>query len=572
MNQLVKFNIILLIILNLQVGFSQKKNYKLKIVSPNSKKVISNNFSDSLILIDYLNSYRNKFITKAYIESGFDSIVWKDTVFAYFNKGEKYFWGNVKIDNNINIIPRSSFKNFQENNKIKLIDVEKEIEQTLVFLENNGYPFCKIKFDSLSIKNNKIDAKIIIEKNKLITVDSINIKGNTNTSLKYLKLYLNIKEGSYYNEKNIVSINNKIRNLSFINIKKPTEVYFYKDKVKINIFADKKPVNRFDGILGVVPNDKTTGKLAVTGELKMLLKNSFGRGETIIAEWQKTDAESQKLNVELEYPYIFNSIIGLNGLFNLLKQDTSFLNIRSRGGVNFLLPQNKNITVFAESKVSNLLSVSKYENATVLPDFADTKLILYGLGIGAKKTDRAYLPKKGYQVYIEAAYGNKTIKKNAKLPSELYDNISFISAQFESKIRSSIFLKLSKHISSNISANAIYINNEKLFQNELYRFGGLNSLRGFNENELYADFVSFGTFQVNYYYEEYSSFYIFSDLAYYENHVNNFIHDTPMGIGIGTNFSTKAGIFTVSYALGKQFNNSFQFNSARIHIGYVSMF
>ena len=108
--------------------------------------------------------------------------------------------------------------------------------------------------------------------------------------------------------------------------------------------------------------------------------------------------------------------------------------------------------------------------------------------------------------------------------------------------------------------------------NELYRFGGLKTLRGFNEDELYADFVTSGTMQLNYYYEEYSSFYIFTDMAYYENHVGNLIHDTPLGIGIGTNFSTKAGIFTISYALGKQFDNPFQFNSSRIHIGYVSMF
>ena len=572
MNRLVKFNIIIIILLSLQVSFAQKKVYKLVVFDTTLSVIKKSSFSDSSLVLDYLNKIKNKYITKAYIEAGYSKIEWKDTIFAYFDRGKRYKWGNVYINNKSDIIPRSSFKNLQKNKKISIKDFEKELDNTISFLENNGFPFSSIKLDSVFIVKNQINAKIEIEKNKYISIDSINIKGNTNTSIRYMQLYLNLKEKDPYSESRIVSIDEKLNNLSFVNLKQPTEVLFYKDKVAINIYADKKQVNKFDGILGVVPNDKTTGKLAITGELKMLLKNSFGRGESIIAEWQKTDSESQKLNVGLDFPYIFNSIIGINGLFNLLKQDTSFINIRSRGGFSFLMPNNKSVNIFVENKTSNLLSVSQYANATVLPDFADTKIILYGLAFNAKKTNRAFSPTRGYIVYVEAAYGNKTIKKNAKLPEDLYKNINLSSAQIEGKFKSLFFLRFTKNINLKIRGDIVYINNEKLFQNELYRFGGLKTLRGFNEDELYADFVSTGTVQLNYFYEEYSSFYIFTDMAYYESHVNGFVHDTPIGVGIGTNFSTKAGIFTVSYALGKQFNNSFQFNSARIHIGYVSMF
>ncbi len=572
MHQFVKFNIIIFILLNLQVGFSQKKEYKLVVFDTSLTTIKKAEFTDSLTVIKYLNKITNKYVSKAYIDAGYNKIEWKDTVFAYFNKGTKYSWGKVVIENITDIIPRSSFKNLQANKKINIIDFEKELDNTITFLENNGYPFSQIKLDNAFIDKNKINAIIEINKNKYISIDSINIKGNTNTSVKYLKLYLDLKENEPYNETKIISIDEKLNNLSFINLNKPTEVLFYQDKVKINLYADKKQVNKFDGILGVVPNDKTTGKLAITGELKMILKNSFGRGESIIAEWQKTDPESQKLHVELDFPYIFNSIIGVNGLFNLLKQDTSFINLRSRAGLSFILPNSKRINIFIENKTSNLLSVSQYENATVLPDFADTKVALYGLGLQVKKTNRAYSPSKGYILYLEAAYGNKTIKKNAKLPEELYNDISLTSAQIEAKFNSLFFLKFTKHINLKLRTDIVYINNKKLFINDLYRFGGLRTLRGFNENELFADFVSSGTVQLNYFYEEYSSFYIFTDMAYYENHTNNLVHDTPIGIGVGTNFSTKAGIFTVSYALGKQFNNPFQFNNARIHIGYISVF
>ena len=41
---------------------------------------------------------------------------------------------------------------------------------------------------------------------------------------------------------------------------------------------------------------------------------------------------------------------------------------------------------------------------------------------------------------------------------------------------------------------------------------------------------------------------------------------------IGFDFETKAGIFSLSYALGKQFDNPFEINTAKIHFGYISRF
>ena len=300
--------------------------------------------------------------------------------------------------------------------------------------------------------------------------------------------------------------------------------------------------------------------------------NSLTHGETIGFSWSKTDDETQKVDLIFDYPYIFNTILGVGANFNLLKQDTSYLNLRFKALLNFILSNNNKLSLFLENKSSSLLSVSEYINSTVLPAFADTKLTLYGIGLNLRNTDRYYSPMGGYIVYVEASVGEKKIEKNSKLPQNLYDDIELNSLQIESQLSIETYIKLLKRTSLKVANHTKYINNENLFANELYRFGGLKSIRGFKEGELYADFLNVSTIQINYYYEKYSSFYIFSDFAYYENHVNKFIHDTPLGIGIGADFSSKAGVFTVSYAIGKQFNNSFDLQTARIHFGYIARF
>jgi len=48
--------------------------------------------------------------------------------------------------------------------------------------------------------------------------------------------------------------------------------------------------------------------------------------------------------------------------------------------------------------------------------------------------------------------------------------------------------------------------------------------------------------------------------------------DNPFGFGAGMSFETKAGIFSIMYALGKQFDNPIDMKSAKIHFGIISTF
>lgn len=570
-----KIFFLILSILFSQLIFSQSK-IKLQInYTDNQEQTLSKikTFRDTSTVSAFLDNKISKLISKGYISASLDSISFSDTSIAYIYKGKKYLWGNVEFAKEFEIIGNNQLqKTIKKSKEIELKEIENKIERTINYFENNGYPFCSIKLNDVEFIDGKVNCRIELDKNKQIKIDSIIVKGNAKISKKYLQRYLNIKPGDLYNEKRISQITKSISNLNFLTETQESDVLFYEDKIKIILYIDKKQASRFDGILGVIPEDKTSGRLLLTGELNLFLVNSLAHGETMGFAWQKTDDETQNVDLIFDYPYVFNTILGVGTNFNLLKQDTSFLNLRFKALLNFILSNNNKLSLFLENKTSSLLSVTEYINTTVLPPFADTKLTLYGIGLNLRNTDRFYSPMNGYIVYIEASVGEKKIEKNSKLPQNIYDDLELNSLQIESQLSIETFIKIRKRTSLKIANQTKYISNDNLFANELYRFGGLKSIRGFKENELYADFLNVSTIQLNYYYEKYSSFYLFSDFAYYENHVNEFIHDTPLGIGIGANFSSKAGIFTVSYAIGKQFNNSFDLQTARIHFGYIAQF
>ena len=48
--------------------------------------------------------------------------------------------------------------------------------------------------------------------------------------------------------------------------------------------------------------------------------------------------------------------------------------------------------------------------------------------------------------------------------------------------------------------------------------------------------------------------------------------NTYWGTGLGMAFETKAGIFNLSYAVGKRDDTKFNMRQSKIHLGYVNYF
>ena len=74
-------------------------------------------------------------------------------------------------------------------------------------------------------------------------------------------------------------------------------------------------------------------------------------------------------------------------------------------------------------------------------------------------------------------------------------------------------------------------------------------------------------------FEENSNFFVFADQAWWEDATQDqLVTDTPFGFGLGTTFETKAGLFSLTYALGRQFFNPIELRGGKVHFGFISLF
>ena len=489
--------------------------------------------------------------------------------------GEKYQWAHLKKGNvDDEILSSTGFhEKMYANIPFKPAQFSKAMDKILTWCDNNGYPFARVKLDSVSIEGSTVNAQLHLTKNRFIKIDSFNVEGNATIKKRFLYHYLHVKPGDIYDEHQIKQISQRIKQLPFLKEKQPQVVKIADEYTKLYLFLDKKNASQFDGILGLQPQQN--GKTVLTGDMRIRLYNNiFKAGELFDLNWKRLQFQTQDFKMGVSYPFLFNTPIGTDYSLSIYKRDTTFIDVQNNLGLQYLFSGLNNIKVFYKQRNTNLLSTAGLSGISVLPTYADISTYAYGLGFYYEKLNYKFNPRSGVSLNISSSAGNRDIHKNSKLNDELYKNIQLRSAQYQVDGNIACYIPLFKFSAFKLAAQGGSIMSPQLFKNELYRIGGFRTLRGFDEQSIFASSYAIGTFEYRFLFEQNSAFILFADGAWYENNSvsSKYVSDTPYSVGAGVSFETKAGIFQLNYAIGSQFGNPFDFRTGKINFGLVNTF
>lgn len=543
--------------------------------SKQQKELLSASTNSSFINLNAaIKNITTQLYQNAYLTAHIDSITTDSTAFMlHYHLGKQIKWANLTtktIDEGI--LSKIGFRDKIYNNRpFNQNQLKRFFDKVISFYENHGYPFASIQLDSVEITNNNISANLSINKNQLYKIDSVAIKGNATVSDDYIKNYIRINDEDIYNEELIKKINTRIKEIPFVEEQNPSKVIFNEESAYVLLVLKKKQANRFNGILGIVPDE--TGKVRLNGDVKLNLMNSFKRGEEISFNWRAMQNNSQDLKLSTAYPFLFNSPFGAEYQLNLYKRDSTYIDVFNKIGIRYILKGNNYFNIFYHNKSSSLLSQKGFETLTVLPDFADVSTQLYGIGIVYDQLDYIHNPRRGFSITANGSLGNKKISKNPQLNEQLYEDVNLKTNLYTAQANLALYIPIKKRSVIKLGTQNGYTYNENLFDNELLRIGGLHTLRGVDEESIFASFYSIQTIEYRFILEQNSFLYLFTDGAFWEKRTANaYTLDKPYSFGVGMNFETNAGIFSISYAVGKQFDNPVQFRSAKIHFGFINFF
>ncbi|TAH19368.1 MAG: hypothetical protein EAZ08_09365 [Cytophagales bacterium] len=568
------------------VVYAQK--YTLKVHTTDqailSKLKIQTLFSDSLAIYTSMNQLLKELKAEAYLTASIDSVYFlKNQCNAVLAIGRQYKWLQLSAGNIDDLLlEKIGLKKTIFKNKIieyqHFIDIQKNI---LTYLENNGYPFAQVKLDSISLINNQLAASLNYSKGTFIRFDSLLVEGEGKIKTSFLKNYLQIRQNEPFSQQKVREIERMLRTLPYLKLKKPLEIIFEYDRAFLLITLEKVKSSQFDGIVGVLPNQEQKSKVLITGQVNLKLTNLFNSGKRLHLEWQSLRASSQLFNFEYVHPQLLKMRFDVGAKLNFLKEDTSFFNLSRSIKFAYQLDDIQRVFFFANYQTSSVTDITATQAAVGQEQnrfvrFANTNLLTYGIGYELNSLNDFFKPLKGWQFKIEVGTGNKKIIPRLgqnPLSDTVFRSIALNSVQWTINSQLQKFFKIGRNATFLLKSMGGIVFNNQLFMNELQRLGGLNTIRGFNENAFYASQYIINTAEARLYFEESSYLFSFADFAVLSYQIPTQTYsDKPFGVGAGISFTTKGGTFNFAYAMGSADFQQLAVSQAKVHFGYVSRF
>ncbi len=545
-------------------------------------------YQDSPTLMAALQLCTETLINEGHLEASVDTLLRnEDRYTAILHIGPQFTWLQLEA-NNIprNWLNRVGFRSRLFSGKplkvTEWLELQKELAQEAA---NAGYPFASVYLDQFRwAPNGQVSAQINIERNTLIFFEDLQLEGDAQITKQYLQQHLGLVPGQVYNESLIQQAKQRLQELPFVQLKQDPKVEFIGDQARLILDLAPKNASRFDFILGVLPRSQQTGRLLITAQLDGALQNALGKGERIALAFEQLRPQTQELDLAIQYPYLLQLPFGLDAQLNLYRRDTNFINLNWRLGVDYFLNRGRSVQVYWAQNQTNLLSIdsNQIRNLGQLPDTLDLRRTSFGIGFQLNQLDYRNNPRSGWEWTLRFGAGQKTIQRNNEIEaleeSRLYDSIRLRSTQYQVETQIAWYLPLGQRgvVKTGLQGAAL-IASEPVLANEQLRIGGNQLLRGFDEEGIFATNYGLATLEYRFLLSTDSYLYTFFDYARVDNSSLNSSPDVDpvvwyQGLGAGITFETRAGLFGLSLAFGKQGSMPFDFGAPKVHFGYVSLF
>lgn len=554
---------------------------------------LQHSFPNKQQMDEYVYKLSGILSVKGYPTASIDSVYHDSTsthIILYL--GTNYKWIEINTDSiDKKVLEETGWnESLYQNKKIDFAQLQNQQQRILNFYETNGYPFAAIHLDSITIDNDKIKAQLKIDKGPLYIIDSIRILGNAKIKNRFLQRYLDIENGSPYNKNKLENISKRLLELPYVQEQRRWDMNMLGSGSILNLYLQQKRSSQVNFLVGFLPGNAQTGKLQITADVNLNLKNAMGSGESILLNWQQLQKQSPRLNLGYQHPYIFNSPFGIDLTFDLIKRDSSFLQINGQAGLLYILSARQSGKIFLQNQRTYLLSggydTNQIKITKRLPLNIDVNANSLGINYTWLNTNYVFNPRSGNEVRISTSIGLKKISKNNEIanlkdpadPSfnfnSLYDAFKLNTYQLRIIVNGAYYFPSGKKSTLKTEMNGGIFESKDIFRNELFQIGGNKLLRGFNDESIYASQYAIFTAEYRYLTGLNSYLFGFTDIGLTKTHfqTTNFSNNY-ISAGLGLSFETTFGILNLSYAIGKRNDVKFDLQgSSKLHFGYINYF
>ena len=424
------------------------------------------------------------------------------------------------------------------------------VESELNSLEKVGLGLSQAKLERLEKKGDTLVGYWLVKKpEKARTISAIVMNGYEKFPASHMRPIEKRHLGKPFTQKRVQQIQRTLDSYRFIRSFKAPEVLFTQDSTYIYVYAEKQGANHFDGFVGFANEE---GSLRFTGYLDLALRNSLNSGEEMRLLW-RADGEQTHFEGAIELPYLFKLPISFRADLQLFKQDSTFLNAKNHLRLGYMFTHENRLFLGMErTQSSSLLNLN--------PTLANFTSRFYNIEWTLQKWRSDHPFFRDWSSF------------SAQIGTGRRDEVERVTPQNKIHIHGIHHLQISPSHYVYLNGTFFWLRSENYVVNELIRFGGIQSFRGFTENALQAHLL--GSLATEYRYVLSPQLYLHTlfDIGYFEDATSPIKKNNLMSLGFGMGLRSAGGLFRLLYASGRSNAQGFGTSNALLHLSYQAQF
>ncbi len=436
--------------------------------------------------------------------------------------------------------------------------VEAFLNRTLAKLESMGYALSSLRLEGITRSGPDLRASLLAQPGTRRQVNDIVINGYDKFPEGHKRQVRRLYRDKSVSAENLRAINSEFGKFRFVTQTRYPEILFTKDTTRVYVYLEKAKANRFDGFVGFSNDDEQEGgKVRFNGYLDLLLVNILNTGEEFSLFWKSDGRDQKTFDAAITLPYIFKTPFGLKANLNIFRQDSTFQNTKTAIGLGYFFNYNTRVYLGYEatesSDIQNAQSaqVSDFKNSFATGTFEFT----------AYRPEDFLFPEKSRAV-LRTGFGKRT------------SNNGDAGQYFiEGSAMHNFYLNEKNII--NLRTHNYYLSSEAYLVSELFRFGGIRSVRGFNENSLQASLTTSLLSEYRYVLAPGLYLHSIADYAYFRDESREIgagNSGSLLGLGFGFGLLTNNGLFNLVYANGTADGQSIRLSNSIVHLSFQAKF
>lgn len=556
-----------------------------------SSKTLQQKFISKTDVYKFIQAGIDSMQRLGYLECHINGLEENDSTFILTQTIGKRYAYTVFNDTGVpeQILEESGFRKFVSNKpKMNPAECLEALKKIAIYLDKKNYPYAQVFLDSTIILAGALTSKLHIDPGPRIFIDTIQWDDKLNISKALMNRLIGVNTGSYFSNAAMYEMDKQLRSQSFLEIYSPPQVVLYKNKAIIKLFVKDKKVSTLDALLGLLPGSEEHPGLKLNGTFNGHFVNQFRQGESIRINFQSLQNNSQSLIIDFGIPYVLNLPFSPFIHFELYKRDSLYLDVKTEAGAEWKWGEYGSFKATIGTLSSSLLKpdLKQVKSTRVLPTALDLNYNYLGTSIQFKKLDSELNPRRGFTGKLSVNGSSRSIKTNQAILSlrdendtsfsylSLYNGLLKKGFSFEWGFQASAYKPVNAYNTWFSSIQSGFKSASGGLQlNELYRLGGFQLLRGFDEQSILAKDYLIWINEYRLLTGARSYIYAHSDLGSIRAFITDqYFRNTYWSLGAGIVFDTSLGLFSVSSSAGRRFPESFDLRSLKLHVGYISYF